>query len=142
MNLNVQQVPQQQAAQQASTGVQNVVAVEVNDRYADSIIGGCAHLYDAIEIHGVRDHYAGTGRDETHFEIDERNPQMYSVYVHIASGDTTETNIVAKSGPEGVDVVGDFSTYDLALEYAQELGANHGWPVHDFVVNKVPNSLQ
>jgi len=95
---------------------------EVNDRYAESILSCCTHMYDAIEIHGVRDMLAGSGADGTNFEIDNENPQLFSVYVHASEG--------------GVDAVGDHSTYALAAEYARELSAKYQWAIHDHVPNK------
>lgn len=95
---------------------------EVNDRYAKTILSFCTHMYDAIEVHGVRDKLAGSGVDGTDFEIDNENPELFSVYVHAIEG--------------GVDPVGDHSTYALAAEYARELSAEYQWAVRDFVPNK------
>jgi hypothetical protein len=95
---------------------------EVNDRYAETILSFCTHMYDAIEIHGVRDKLASSGADGTDFEIDNENPQLFSVYVHSTEG--------------GVNAVGDHSTYALAAEYARELSAKYQWAIHDHVPNK------
>lgn len=118
MNLN--QHPAGEAAHQqvATEGA----LPEVNDRYAESILSFCTHMYDAIEIHGVRDKLAGSGAEGTDFEIDNENPQLFSVYVHATEG--------------GVDAVGDHSTYALAAEYARELSAKFQWTIHDHVPNK------
>lgn len=97
----------------------------VNDRYAESILSYCTHLYEAIEIHGVRDMLAGSSADGTAFEIDNENPQLFSVYVRAAEG--------------GVDAVGDHSTYALAADYARELSAKYQWVVNDFVPHKHRN---
>lgn len=92
---------------------------EVNDRYAETILSFCTHMYDAIEVHGVRDMLAGTGTDGTDFVIDNESPQLFSVYVRAIEG--------------GVDAVGDHSTYALAADYARELSAKYQWVVHDWV---------
>lgn len=52
-------------------------------------------------------------------EVDNENPQFFSVYVHLKEG--------------GVECVGDFGTHLLAGQYAKELSMKYGWPVHDFV---------
>ena len=93
--------------------------VPVIDRYADSIMRGCEHLYNAFEVHGVRDLLAGTGASDTHYEIDDVNPQSFSVYARLIEG--------------GVDAVGDFSNYQLAAGYAAELCELHNLSVFDFV---------
>lgn len=106
------------------------VTVELNDRYADSILRGCECLYDAFEVQGVRDHLAGTGASDTQFEVDNANPQQFSVYAHYIEG--------------GADAVGDFGSYDLAMQYARELSRKYGWPVRDYVLaeHKKASKLQ
>lgn len=95
----------------------------LDERYADSIIGNHAEAYNAIEIHGVRDINNLSAPSGTCYEVDNENPQIYSVYVHLKP--------VGDDG--GVECVGDHSTEDLAQEYAQELSTKHGWPIHNFV---------
>lgn len=119
MNLN-QHAPIAATAKQQTTTSADLA--EVNDRYAETILSFCTHMYDAIEIHGVRDMLAGTGSDGTDFVIDNANPQLFSVYVRAIEG--------------GVDAVGDHSTYALAADYARELSAKYQWVVHDCVPDK------
>lgn len=90
----------------------------LNDRYGDSIIGNNHDRYDAIEIHGVRDHNSPGDPNGTCCEVDNENPQFFSVYVHLKEG--------------GIECVGDFSTHDLAVLYANELAEKYHWPVNDF----------
>jgi hypothetical protein len=96
---------------------------EMNDRYAETILSFCTHMYDAVEMHGVRDQLAGTGDEGTNFEIDNEHPQFFSVYVHAVDG--------------GVDAVGDHSTYALAADYARELSTRYQWAVRDCVPSKL-----
>lgn len=91
----------------------------LNERYAESIIGMRAADYDALEIHGVRDMLSHDQTKGTACEIDNDNPQFFSVYVRLAEG--------------GVDCVGDFGTDTLASLYAIELAQQYSWPVHSFV---------
>lgn len=73
--------------------------------------------FDAIEIHGVRDFETGE-RGETCCEVDDTNPQFYSVYIH--------------NKPErfmGVECVGDFSDPADAIDYAIELAIKYNWPI-------------
>lgn len=98
------------------------VAADLNDRYADSILRGCECLYNALEVQGVRDLLSGTSASGTQFEVDNVNPQQFSVYAHYIEG--------------GVDAVGDFGTYALAMQYARELSRKYDWPVRDYVLDK------
>lgn len=91
---------------------------EVNSRYADSIIGGNSSAYDAVEVHGVRNINDPNDSDKTHYEVDDENPELYSVYLHCVSG--------------GTECVGDFTTHERALTYANELSVMHSWRVMDF----------
>lgn len=103
---------------------------EVHDRYAESVLRDTEALYDRLEVHGVRDQLAGTGNSETCFEVDNDNPQLFSVYAHMIEG--------------GMDAVGDFSRYEHAEAYARELAAQYGWPVSDYVPDKhrIQQSMQ
>lgn len=89
----------------------------IYEKYAESIIGDRAGDYDALEVHGVRDQNAPGDLDGTNFEIDDKNPQSFSVYAHLIEG--------------GVDCVGDFSEHEAAAGYAAELSKAHGWAVTD-----------
>lgn len=94
---------------------------EIFDRYADGIIRGNTHLYDALEVHGVRNG-AAAGDDGTHYEVDNINPTSFSVYVHIKDG--------------GLDCVGDFGRYADAVQYGTELSAQYNWPLRNFVLEQ------
>lgn len=97
---------------------QELVSSDVNSRYAESIIAGNPSAYDAIEVHGVRNINDPNDSDETHYEIDDENPELYSVYLHCINS--------------GTECVGDFSTHENALAYAKELSSMYSWEVSDF----------
>lgn len=101
-------------------------AAELNDRFADSIIGDRIHDYDGLEIQGVRDLHAKDDPKGTCCEIDNENPQFFSVYVHICSN--------GERG--GVECIGDFGTHTLAAEYAKELSKKYNWTINDYVKAK------
>lgn len=90
-------------------------AVVLNSRYAESIIGDRAAAYDGYEIHGVRNLNADMDPDVngTNYEVDDENPDSWSVYVHLRAG--------------GIDCVGDFGTQELAADYGRELAEKYGW---------------
>lgn len=94
-----------------------------DDRYADTIIGERHGEYDAVEIQGVRDHQLPSDPGGSCCEVDNENPQLFSVYAHLKEG--------------GVDCVGDFATHTLADAYAKELGAKYHWPIRDFVPSRL-----
>lgn len=98
-------------------------ATVLNDRYAESIVGDRFSHYDALEVHGVRDLHAPGDPDGTCCEVDDENPQFYSVYVHIKHD----------RNAGGVECVGDFGVHALALAYANELAQRYRWPVTDYV---------
>jgi hypothetical protein len=115
-----------QIAAPAGATLQSSVAnhggiTEIFDRYADGIIRGNTHLYDALEVHGVRN-YAVAGDDGTHYEIDNINPTSFSVYVHIIDC--------------GLECVGDFGRYADAEQYGTQLSAQYTWPLRNFVLEK------
>lgn len=123
----------QQSSQASTPPAPQVIVADVCDLYADSIIKGYEADYEGIEVHGVRNLLDGLSSDETQFEIDDRNPQSFSVYVKLKIG--------------GVDCVADCSEFEDAVEYARQLGKQYGWPVRDFVLHEarssaVANSLQ
>lgn len=101
-------------------------AETIFDRYADSVVGCYSHLYDGVEVHGVRDFATGTD-DGTSYEIDNVTPTSFSVYVHIADG--------------GLDCVGDFGCYKDAAQYGAEVGSQYGWPVRDYVPDQHRTTL-
>lgn len=90
-----------------------------NARYADSIIGERFDDYDALEIQGVRNLNDQDDPDGTCCEVDNENSQFISVFAHCKQG--------------GVECVGDFATHLLAEQYANELGAQYGWPINNYV---------
>lgn len=94
---------------------------EIFDRYADSVVGCYAHLYDAVEVHGVRN-LVSAADDGTCYEIDNINPTSFSVYVHIKDG--------------GLDCVGDFGKYGDAAQYGAEVSGQYGWPVRNYVLDQ------
>ena len=115
----------------AITAADEDAVLVLNDRYADSIIGEQPDRYDAVEIHGVRDQHAPGDPLGTWCEMDDENPQFFSVYVHFKPSATTG----------GVECVGDFETHLMAEQYAKELGEKYGWPVHDYVPAEVAQRL-
>jgi hypothetical protein len=95
--------------------------------YAESIIKD-ADFYDALELHGVRDtlqdEYAAEGKaynattEGTQCEVDDENPQFFSVYAHLKEG--------------GVECIGDFETYHAAAAYGMEIATKYGWPLYTY----------
>lgn len=90
----------------------------LNDRYGETIIGERHDEYDALEIQGVRDHNLPGDPEGSCCEVDNENPQFFSVYAHLREG--------------GVECVGDFATHILAETYAKELATKYNWPIHDY----------
>jgi hypothetical protein len=106
-----------QGIRNSEAQVERVPATLINVRYAETIIGSRASEYDALEVHGVRDLNEVHSPEGTACQVDDENPQFFSVYAHVVDG--------------GVECVGDFSAHAAAVEYAGELSASHGWPVVD-----------
>lgn len=94
---------------------------DIFDRYADSIVGSNRQLYDALEVHGVRNYATGI-EDGTHYEIDNINPISFSVYAHVKDG--------------SVECVGDFTRYTDATKYGKELSSAYNWPLRNFVLEQ------
>lgn len=90
----------------------------VDSRYADTIIAGVPSRYDAIEVHGVRNLNHEDDEEGTHYEVDDENPELYSVYLHCIEG--------------GIECIGDFSTLTLATGYADEISKLYQWQVFCF----------
>lgn len=110
---------------------QDPVMSEVKSQYADSIIAGNPSNFDAIEVHGVRNINDADDPDGTHYEVDDENPELYSVYLHCIEG--------------GIECVGDFSSNALAEEYASELSVLYSWKVLHFalvVIGEVDESAE
>jgi hypothetical protein len=92
------------------------------DRYADSVIGGQPEDFNGIEVYGVR----RVGRmDQEVIERDNEYPDFFSVYLHYKPGNSQLC--------EGVQCAGDFSMRTDAIEYAEELHRQYGWPIFIFV---------
>jgi len=91
---------------------------EVNSRYADSIIAGNPSAFDAIEVHGVRNINDADHPDGTHYEVDDENPELYSVYLHCVGS--------------GIECVGDFSKHLMAMNYAEELSDLYPWRISNY----------
>lgn len=83
--------------------------------YAETIITNPAD-FDALEVHGVRDLNEPASDKGTQCEVDDEDPQFFSVYAHLVEG--------------GVECVGDFERMAEASAYGERLGKQHGWPVH------------
>lgn len=84
----------------------------IHDMYADTIMVGRGEEFDAFEVHGVV-------TKEACCEVDDANPEFYSVYAHLREG--------------GVECVGDFSNLNAARGYAVFLEAAYGYPLHDYL---------
>lgn len=86
-----------------------------NDRFGEDVLAANSELYNGIRVCGVREEVEdGNGRMAV--VVDNESPQFFSVYA------------VCKDGTE--ECVGDFATLILALAYADDLHARHGWPIH------------
>lgn len=96
----------------------------MNGRYADSLITGNTHLYHGLEIHGVRDQNEPDDPMGTCCEVDDENPEFFSVYARYKPNQV--------NGCIEVLCVGDFSDYVMAKDYACELSRAHRWPIHDY----------
>lgn len=90
----------------------------IDSKYAERIIAGDTSSYDHIEIHGVRNLNEPDDPDGTQYEVDDDNPELYSVYLHCVAG--------------GVDFVGDFSKHSMAMDYAEELSAIYKWHISNY----------
>ncbi len=91
---------------------------QICDRYADEIIAGNPHQFDAIEIQGVREYIDQTDPQGSFCEVDNDDPQFFSVYLHNVAG--------------GVACVGDFSDVAEAAAYGDELAGRYGWPIYAY----------
>lgn len=85
-------------------------------RYAGEVIEGTPERFDCIEIQGVSAVAEEDG--QTFYEVDNDNPDLYSVYLHLVLG--------------GVVCVGDFTLLDDAEAYAEELQEEYGWGIQCF----------
>ena len=83
-----------------------LTAALLNDRYADAIMQDPSQ-YDAVEIHGVRDLKPSDDSIGTVCEVDEDDPEFFSVYVHLVAG--------------GLECIGDFGNRKLAVDYAADI---------------------
>ncbi|AZG12117.1 MULTISPECIES: hypothetical protein [Cupriavidus] len=92
------------------------------DRYADEVIGGHPERFNSVEIQGVRNEHSPRDAGGGIVELDNVDPQFYSVYLHYKPEEEC-----------GSDCVGDFATYEGAVEYANELAEENGWAILDLV---------
>ena len=93
-------------------------------RFDDVLFGTTQEEFDALEVHGVRNVRTPAGENVGIREVDDVNPELFSVYVHFRAG--------------GVECVGDHGTLHLALKYARELANRFGCPIHNFAPMPVP----
>lgn len=84
---------------------------DINERYAEDVIGTKPELIDAIEVQGVR-------QNGEECEVCNTDPDFYSVYLHYVEG--------------GVQCCADIGQVKDAREYANSLHLKHGWPVYDY----------
>lgn len=90
-----------------------------NERYADTVIGSINDHFDALEIQGVREYTFPDQPNRVFCEVDNDNPDFYTVYAH----NHTEG---------GVDAVGDFTNHAEAVQYAEELAQLYSLPITDY----------
>lgn len=90
---------------------------KLDDRIGDQVIGANAINFDAIEVQGVREVVDLDDPSSNSIEVNNANPDFYSVYVHRKAG--------------GVECIGDHGSHTLAAQYASELSEKYGWPVYD-----------
>jgi hypothetical protein len=86
------------------------------DGYAETIMLHPS-LYDAVEVHGVRD-LQEPDRVEKHgtiCEVDDDDPQFFSVYAHLREG--------------GCECIGDFETAADAVAYGMLIGCHYSLPM-------------
>lgn len=93
--------------------------MELNDRYAESILGDRVSHYDTLEIQGGRNLNEPDSPDGTCCEIDNINPEFFSVYARLKVG--------------GIESVGDFANHQLASNYASTLSQQFSLAVNDCV---------
>lgn len=103
---------------------------EMNCRYAEALIGKHTGLYHGLDIHGVRDQHDPDDPMGTCCEVDDENPQFFSVYARYKPK--------SKTGCIEVLCIGDFGTYELAKAYACELSQAYNWPIYDYQVKHKP----
>ncbi|WP_423378741.1 hypothetical protein [Burkholderia sp. LMG 32019] len=86
-------------------------------RYATRLIRNVPGQFDAVEIHGVRQFHDADDPSRTCCEVDDDDPEFFSVYLHCVSG--------------GVACCADLPTHRKALRYAKAIARRYGWPVYD-----------
>ena len=95
--------------------------------YAETIIPHPAD-FDALEVQGVRDMAGAQGiTDGTCCEVDNENPEFFSVYAHLVEG--------------GVECIGDFTLLVDAQSYAGVIASQYGWNVVDYTGGTVTGRL-
>lgn len=73
--------------------------------------------FDGIEVSGV----AYIDDAKRHVEVDNENPDFFSVYLHLVEG--------------GVECIADFRDVASAKQVASNIKAAHGYVVCDYTVN-------
>ena len=110
--------------EEADTGIGPATDAPLDKRFDDVLFGTTQEEFDALEVHGVRNVRTPAGENVGIREVDDVNPELFSVYVHFRAG--------------GVECVGDHGTLHLALKYARELANRFGCPIHNFAPMPVP----
>lgn len=90
----------------------------LKERYADSVIGERSAEFEGLDLHGVRQLESTSPTEQHTVQVDDINPQFYSVYARMKSGE--------------VHCIGDFSLYADAKDYAEDIGRHYQWPLRDF----------
>ncbi|MGK8203114.1 hypothetical protein ACRS8P_28105 [Burkholderia cenocepacia] len=94
-----------------------------NKCYATEVIDGTPERFDAIEIQGVREEIDLIDPAKSCCEVDNQNPQFFSVYLHEVEG--------------GVVCVADLATHELAVAYAEQLAGHYDWAIYDYYLTNV-----
>ena len=92
---------------------------EYNQKYAETIIKRPS-LYEALEVHGARE-YFNDNETRAYCEIDDKDPDFYSVYIRY------------HDSPE-VECIGDFASPIDANHYAKEISEKYGlnWTINSY----------
>ena len=95
--------------------------------YAESVIDGQPEKFDAVELHGCREHIYPDEPHRNFVEQDDENPQYWSVFLHYKTG--------------GLDCVGDFATLKQAEDYAETVSNRYGYEGCDSFAKKPETEL-
>jgi hypothetical protein len=91
----------------------------MNQKYAETIIKRPS-LYEALEVHGAREYFSDN-ETRAYCEIDDKDPDFYSVYIRY------------HDSPE-VECIGDFASPIDANNYAKEISEKYGlnWTINSY----------